>query len=378
MKSLVKIVAAGAAVVAATSLAACGSSGGSGKQTASKDIRLYVSGDVNEQDLWAKALIPGFEKANPGYKVHLTFDEHGVNDTTQLAKLGAAVKTKRDYGYDVIDTGFVPSAVQGNLLAKPDSSKLPNMAGISQDLLPPVKGMAVPYRGTAVALAYNTKFVKNPPKTLDALLAWIKAHPGKFTYNSPNSGGAGGGFVTTVVDKYVPAGPRKTMTNTYDKADEKYWKDGLATLKGLKPSIYQHVYPNGNQAVLDLLGKESIWMAPAWVDQTLSAQQAGTMPKSIKLTTITGPTFPGGGDYLGVPKNDGRIAAADKLINYTLTPDAQAKVADVMSGFPAIDITKLPAALQKKFAGVANPTFRQGYQTNLSNDLNQQWQSNAA
>lgn len=168
------------------------------------------------------------------------------------------------------------------------------------------------------------------------------------------------------------------MTNTYDKADEKYWKQGLATLKSLKPSIYQHVYPNGNQAVLDLLGKESIWMCPAWVDQTLSAQAAGTLPKSIKLIQISNPTFPGGGDYLGVPKDDTRISAADKLINYTLTPEAQAKVADVMSGFPAIDISKLPANLQQKFAGVSHPTFRQGYQTNLSNDLNQQWQSNAA
>ena len=44
-------------------------------------------------------------------------------------------------------------------------------------------------------LAYNPNKVPNPPKTLDELLAWIKANPGRFTYNSPKTGGSGGAFV---------------------------------------------------------------------------------------------------------------------------------------------------------------------------------------
>jgi putative spermidine/putrescine transport system substrate-binding protein len=376
VRSLITYVAAGAAVLSLA--AACGNSSTSGKQSGSKQIRLYASGDINVRDVWNKDLIPGFEKANPGYTVKLTFDMHGVNDTTELAKLGAAVKTHRDFGQDVIDAGFVTSGVQGGFLAKPDKAKIPNLSGVNQDLVTPVKGMAVPYRGTAVALAYNTKFVKNPPKTLDALMSWIKANPGKFTYNSPNSGGAGGGFVNAVTTKYIPSDVQTKMINTYDKSDEKYWKQGLNALKALKPAIYQHVYPNGNQAVLDLLGKESITMCPAWVDQTLTAQQQGQLPSSIKLTTISDPPFPGGGAYLGIPKNDNRLAAADKLINYVLTVDAQAKITQAMSGFPAIDIKRLPAKYQQKFAGVSDPTFRPGYQTNLSNDLNAQWSSTVA
>lgn len=376
MRSSITAIAAGAAVI--TLAAACGNSSTSGKQTGNKTVRVYASGDVNVQNLWKKELIPGFQKANPGYKVNFTFDLHGQNDTTELAKLGAAVKTHHDFGEDVIDAGFVVSGVAGGMLAKPTKAKIPNLSGVTQQLLTPVKSMALPYRGTTVALAYDSKFVKNPPKTLDALLAWIKAHPGKFTYNSPNSGGAGGGFVNAVINKYLPSDVAKKMVETYDKNDEGDWKQGLQTLKSLKPAIYQHTYPNGNQAVLELLGKQSIWMCPAWVDQTLTAKQQGQLPASIKLTAISSPPFPGGGAYLGVPKNDNRLAAVNKLLNYVLSVDAQAKITDVMSGYPAIDISRLPAKYQKKFAGVANPSFRPGFQTNLSNDLNQQWSSTVA
>ncbi|HVX43252.1 MAG TPA: extracellular solute-binding protein [Mycobacteriales bacterium] len=375
MRSLVKPLI-GVVALAAMAVTGCGANGGGGGD--SKQIRLYADGDVNVQSLWKDNLIPGFEKANPGYTVKMTFDEHGQNSTTELQKLAAAVKTKRDFGFDLLDSGIVSSAVSGNLLAKPDPGKLPNLVGVNQDLLSAVKNMAVPYRGTAVALAYNTEHVKTPPKTLDDLLAWIKAHPGKFTYNSPNSGGSGGAFVTTVVDHYVPEAARQKMTLDYDKADEKYWKKGLSTLKDLKPSIYQHVYPNGNQAVLDLLAKDSIWMCPAWIDQTLTAQQAGDMPKSIALTQISDPSFTGGGSYLGIPKTTKRSEAANKLINYVLGVDAQAQIVKVMSGFPVIDLSKLPKSAQGKFEGLSNKFFRPGYQSNVNNDLNAQWQSDVA
>jgi putative spermidine/putrescine transport system substrate-binding protein len=360
-------------------LAGCGSDdAGASGDNSSKEVRVYVDGDVNVQALWQKTIIPGFEKANPGYTVKLTFDLHGQNSTTQLSKLGAAIKTDRDFGFDLIDSGIVTSAANAGLLAKPDQGKLPNLTTVSPELLTPVNGMAIPYRGTSVALAYNTKFVKTPPKTLDDLIAWIKANPGKLTYNSPNSGGSGGSFVTTVVDKYVPADARAKMTTDYDQADEKYWKQGLTVLKGLGPSVYQHTYPNGNQAVLDLLGKETIWACPVWVDQALTAKAQGTLPAAIALTQISDPSFTGGGVYLGAPKNDARLDAVHKLIDYMLSVPVQTQIVDVMSGFPVIDMTKLPAAEQDKFGGLSNKTFRPGYQSKVTNDLNQQWQANVA
>lgn len=359
-------------------LAGCNGGGDSNGASGSKEVRVYADGDVNVQNVWQNTIIPGFEKANPGYTVKLTFDLHGQNSTTQLSKLGAAVKANQDFGFDLIDSGITVTAASGDLLAKPDASKLPNLGSVSPDLLAPVKGMAVPYRGTSVALAYNTKFVQNPPKTLDELLAWVKANPGKFTYNSPNTGGSGGSFVNTVLAKYVPADAEQRLETSYAQADEKYWEQGLATLKGLGPSVYQHTYPNGNQAVIDLLGKETIWVCPVWVDQALTAKSQGTLPASISLAQISDPSFTGSGVYLGIPKNDKRLDAAHKLIDYVLSTPVQTQIVDVMSGFPVIDIAKLPAEEQAKFGGLSNKTFRKGYQSNVNNDMNAQWQAKVA
>lgn len=376
MNRLVRGVVVGlSATLAAVSLAACGSSSGS---SGSKQIRVYASGDVNVKDLWNKTIIPGFTKANPGYTVKLTFSEHSTADTTTLQRLGAAVKTKRDSGYDVFDAGFVASAGTNGLFATTGSSQVPNLKNTPPNLSTPVEGKAAPYRGTTVALAYNSDLVKTPPKTLDQLLAWIKAHPGMFTYNSPTTGGSGGGFVETVLDRYVPVDVQKKMTTSYDKAGEKYWTQGLSVLAGLKSDIYQHVYPNGNDAVLQLLGKQTIDVCPVWVDQALTAQSTGILPKSIKLTQISDPSFTGGAAYLGVPANDKRTAAAFKLINYVLEPGTQAEIVKVMSGFPAINLSQLPVGLRSKFGNMSNAHFRQGYQTDVTNDMNQAWQKKVA
>ena len=75
------------------------------------------------------------------------------------------------------------------------------------------------------------------------LLTWITANPGKFTYNSPNSGGSGQAFVETTLDKYISTADDAKMVAGYAQNLESDWNQGFATLKGLGPSIYQHVTP---------------------------------------------------------------------------------------------------------------------------------------
>ena len=53
----------------------------------------------------------------------------------------------------------------------------------------------VPYRGSSVIIAYNSTKISNPPTTLQGLYDWIKANPGQFTYNTPDTGGSGQFFV---------------------------------------------------------------------------------------------------------------------------------------------------------------------------------------
>jgi putative spermidine/putrescine transport system substrate-binding protein len=342
-------------------------------------INLYASGDVNVQSLWQDNLIPGFQKTSPGVKVNFIFSEHGTQDGTTLARIGAAVKQRKWPGIDLIDGGLVNTLAFDGLNQPVSKATAPNLKNVNADLLKPVKGAAIPYRGSSVVLAYDSKNVASPPKTLAALLAWIKSNPGKFTYNSPNSGGSGYSFAETVVDSTLPANVLTTMTATsnYDASLESNWKTGLQTLHSLNQYMYGNgVYPNGNQAVLDLLAKGQIWMAPVWSDQSLAALKAGTLPATIKLTQISSPSFTGGAAYLAVPKTAKNKAAVYKFVNYILSPRAQQMIVDVMSGFPAIDIKLMGDAIKQKFEDVSANTLRPTYQTKFGNDFKAQWQQN--
>jgi putative spermidine/putrescine transport system substrate-binding protein len=374
LKAILCAICAAALVTVPGALGATRSESSASHHAKAVTINLYASGDVNVQSLWQDHLIPAFEKKNPSIKVKLIFSEHGTQDGTTLARIGAAVKQRKWPGFDLIDGGLVTTLATDGLDQPVVKATIPNLAKVNKDLLTPVKGAAIPYRGSSVILAYDSKNVPNPPKTLAALLTWIKANPGKFTYNSPNTGGSGMAFAETVLDSTLQAGTIKTMTQTYDPSLESQWKPGLDILHGLNKYVYQGVYPNGNQAVLDLLAKGQIWVAPVWSDQSLTALKNGQLPSTIKLTQITSPPFTGGAAYLGIPKTAKNKVLVDKFVDYILSPPAQQTIVSVMAGFPAIDVKYMGQAIKTKFEDVSANVLRQGMSTKFGNDFKAQWQ----
>jgi putative spermidine/putrescine transport system substrate-binding protein len=213
-------------------------------------------------------------------------------------------------------------------------------------------GYGVAYRSSAVTLAYNSQQVKTPPKTLNDLLAWIKANPGKFTYCQPQDGGTGDNFVALVLESVMP--DKSVLNKPFSTAFTKSWSKAWTILKGLEPYLYQHgFHPNGNIPVLNLLAKGTLTMGTAWSDQGMSYLDKGLLPSYIKLTQIT-PPFPGGPSFMSVPKLAQNPAGARALINFILSPVEQAKVAEAIEGFPAIDFKYVPASVVKHFGAIAS------------------------
>lgn len=375
-----KVLLPAVAVAMAATLSACAGSSNSadgGAQAGPVTLTLYLSGDVNIKSMWDNVIIPGFQKDNPGYKVNVVFSEHGVNDTTTLQRLTAAAKADQNPGADIFEAGFVQGAASSGLLAPVTQQDVPNLSKVSEGSLKPVNNAAVPYRGSSVVLAYNSQAVPNPPKTLDDLLDWIKNNPGKFAYNSPNSGGSGYAFAQTVLDRNVPAEDLAKMSAGYAPDLEKDWDQGWQTLHGLTQSMYQGTYPNGNNAVLDLLGRGQISMAPVWSDQALSGLKTKLLPDTTKIAQITNPSFTGSPVYLGVPKNADKAhkQAAFKLESWLLDPAHQADVVKTVNGFPGIELNQLPADAAQAFAGIDTSNLRRPYDAKMQNDLKQQWQT---
>jgi putative spermidine/putrescine transport system substrate-binding protein len=364
-------------LVAASLVALALGAGVPSSQAASKTIQVYISADTNIQDLWVKTLVPAFKADNPGYDVNVTFDLHGDHDAQETAKLTAAFALHKDAGADLIDGGFVQQLGSSGVLYKGTAALIPNIADVGRTVLAAGKG-GIPYRASSVLLAYNSTNVPTPPKTLDALLAWIKAHPGKFTYNVPSGGGSGYAFVQTVVDKYMSAADRKTLALTANKDLQAKWAPGLAMLRSLNKYTYGQngTYPANNAETLKDLSTGLVDMASVWSDQFASAVKAGTMPSNIKVTQIANPTFTGGAAYLGIPRTSKNLASAQLLANWVLSPAAQNLiVAGTLNGMPVIPVSKLDPTVGAGLKGVDVANLRPTYLSANANDLKSAWAS---
>lgn len=366
------------ASIAVLTVAGCAQSSIQSADTSSssggKALTVVISGDTNVQDLWTKSLVPAFEKANPGYTVKVNLDLHGQHDSQTVAKLTSATRQKKNPGFDLVDGGFIAQISKAKLLTPVSESNIKGLADVPSDIQKAAGSGGIPYRASSVLLAYDSKTVSSPPRTLEDLLAWVKDNPGKFTYNTPDSGGSGQAFVTTVLDKNVSATDRKKMVTGYEQGLEKEWDEGFTTLASLNPYIFQNgVYPNGNDQVLSLLSSGQISMAPVWSDQFITGQKNGQIPATIKYTQISNPSLTGGASYLGIPKASKNQAGALKLANFVLSPKAQVLMSSSVAGYPVIPLSKLPAEMQAKFKNTGTDKLRPTYFSAMLQDLNNQW-----
>ncbi|WP_218139190.1 extracellular solute-binding protein [Propionibacterium cyclohexanicum] len=366
-------------VLATGGLAGCAQSSSaapSATTTGDTALTVFISGDTNVQALWDKALIPAFEKTNPRISVTTTIDLHGEHDAQTQANLAAATKQDKTVPYDLIDAGFVPTVGKTGLLLPADESSIPNLKSVPEATRAQGGSGGIPYRASSVLLAYDSTKVTAPPRTLDALLDWIRANPGEFAYNSPSTGGSGGSFVTTVLSKYLSAAQQQTMATSYDKSLESSWDQGFQTLHDLGQYMYQKgVYPNGNAQVLQLLESGQISMAPVWSDQFITAQNSGAMPKTVKYLQISNPSFTGSASFLGIPKteSDAKKDAVYKLADFVLSTQGQEIVADAVSGYPVVPLNTLPQSVADKFSAANPSALRLSFSSQFTSDMNAEW-----
>ncbi len=315
---------------------------------------LYISGDTNIQDMFNKDLLPLFER-DTSVKTTMVFLSHGQGDLAVIAKMIAAKRIGRQTDVDLFEnvpTNIAAAASEG-IWAKITKDNVPNSVKVDPQR-PEVLtsgGFGLPYRGSSVVLAYNSKYVQDPPKTYDDIIAWVKKNPGKFTYCDPQTCGSGQAFLYVALYKY--AGSADFSGLTYDAAKEAAWKPGLELLRSLKPAIYNNgFYPNGNVAVLQLLGRENIWMAPVWSDLGVSYLDQGLLPKTVKLVQVS-PPFTGGDSAIAIPVHAEHQGAGMMFLNWLLTSKAQSIVVNKLAGYPGIEWKYMPKDVRDKFAAIA-------------------------
>lgn len=371
-----------AAVLLAVSMGAmllAGCSAASAKSgNGDKTITVWAGGSDNVRVQFEKQ-IEQFNASQKEYTAELQFITSGTGAQSLFDKAVAAKKAgQTNTDFDVIELGgdevirYVEEGGEDFFLPL-DQSKIENIKNLKvqatfrDDLV-------MPYRGTTVVLAYNSEAVTEPPKTTEELYQWSKDHPGRFAYNTPGSGGAGGSFAVTSVYNFMD----ESALISSDPANKEQWDEGFELMKELHPYMYQSsgkvVYPNKNQGALDLLANKEVDMIPAWADMAITQMKQGTLPESIKISQIT-PSFTGSTVVLGIPSMGSNQEGAYAFLNYMLSPEAQNTALDTMAAIPVIDFSLLDPELTDTIKDLKIDEFRITSLGDLGSQLYERWDS---
>ena len=225
---------------------------------------------------------------------------------------------------------------------------------ISYDFGTPVDGCETPWNRAQFAFAYDSGRLAEPPRTMAALLEWIEAHPGRFTYPAPPDF-TGSVFVRHVF--YHAAGGHEALLGpfrqeVYDEVAPKAW----AILNRIKPSLWREgrTYPKDGTALGQLYANQEVDFHFSYDAATFgTGVEAGTYPAGTRSYGLADGTI-GNTNYLAIPVNSPRKAAAMVVANLALGAEAQLQKARpaVWGASPVIDVGRLPAAEREAFAAL--------------------------
>ena len=377
MKRLGSMLLAGTMLVAA--LAGCGGGKDSTTADGKSVVTLWATGSDNVRTIFetlAKDFNENSEYADK-YEVKLQFMLSGTGAQTLADMVAAAAKANQtDTDYDLIDMSGddlskIVSQIGEESFVKLDDTKIPNAASVSAQSTV-ATDYVQPYRGTTVILAYDSEAVPTPPKTMDELVEWMKANPGRFAYNTPGTGGAGDSFARTAVYNFLP---EEAITSDDPKWEEQ-WDEGFEFLASIHPYMYKSggsiVYPNKNQGTLDLLNQGEIDMCINWADMVLSQRAQGAIKDTIKITQIE-PALTGSLQTLGIPTFGSNEEGAYAFIDYMLSPEAQQIMVEQMAAIPLIDTEGMDMTGYEDLQDLDVSNFRIMSIGDLATDFNERW-----
>ncbi len=296
----------------------------------------------------------------------ITLNRVGLTDTVEavnivLGEKGAGVTDKGSVDMIWINGENFRTLRQGDLAWCGYTDSLPNNAlinwnnpAIANDFGVPVAGCEVPWNRAQFAFAHDSAKLPAPPRDMAALLDWIRANPGQFTYPAPPDFN-GSVFVRHVF--YHAAGGPDALLGPFDQAKfdavaPKAW----AILNQIEPFLWRggETYPTTITQMNDLFANGEIALNFNYdAAQFGAAVDAGQYPDTVRSYGLTDGTI-GNTNYTVIPFNSPNKAAAMVLQNVLLSGDAQLRKADpaVWGAAAGIEIDRLTPDQQAAFAAL--------------------------
>lgn len=249
---------------------------------------------------------------------------------------------------------------QAGMLWGPWAHRVPNAALIDWrgnpttriDVGIPTEGMELPWGTSVFTLFYDGASVAEPPRDPGAMLRWISANPGRFTYPQPPSF-LGTGFLKQMLialrgEKGIerlqePAGGdfaavTEPLWEWLDEAHPHMWRSG-------------RLFPRSGPAQRELLEVGEL----DWMMSYSPSEASRAMHQRQLQATVRGLHFSSGAlansHFLAIPANARGREGAMLVANFLVSPQAQAKKSrlSIWGDATVLDLDNLASADRARF-----------------------------
>ena len=253
------------------------------------------------------------------------------------------------------------------LLFGPFAESLPGFAKVDvkgkpttlQDFAEPVDGMEAPWGMAQLTFMADLQRVAQPPRDLNAWLAFAAAHPGRTTYPRPPDF-HGMTFLKQMLLDLTPLSERRALYQAVTpealaRLSAPLWK----TLDSLHPQLWRagKQFPASAAALRQMMSDGELLLALTFnPNEAANEIAAKRLAPSTVSFQFSGGTI-GNTHFVAIPVNARAPAGAQVFANFLLSPAAQARKADMeVWGDPTVlDLSRLSGAERALFGAKPLP-----------------------
>ncbi|WP_302139318.1 ABC transporter substrate-binding protein [Halomonas alkalicola] len=306
--------------------------------------------------------------------VHVKLDDTSAAVSRVLAEKAGGNREDGSIDLIWINGENFAAMKEADLLFGPFAERLPNFAlthpehnpEVVTDFTLPTGGYESPWGKAQITFYYDSEDMGDsedigdseeigdagPPRSIEALLAWAEANPGRFTYpRIPDF--TGSTFLKqaliALVDDTAPL---------YAPTEESDFAAVAAPLWEYLDALHPHLWRSGRQfpasgpELRRLMGDGELSLAFTFYPSEPAAAVADfELPESVRSYVLDEGTL-GNVHFVAIPFNSPHKAGAMAVANFLLSPEAQAHKQDlaVWGDRTVLDVARLPEADRARFA----------------------------
>jgi len=248
---------------------------------------------------------------------------------------------------------------QQGLLFGPFTQVLPNFTYVDTvrkrsnliDFTIPVEGLASPWRLAQIVFVYDSKRVKDLPRSVPELLVWAQRNPGRLTHPGVRNF-LGATFFKQALYELAPD-PSVLQKPASDENFAQVTAPLWAWYDQLRPMLWRQgrQFPESGPAQRQLMNDGEIDLMIAFNPSEAAVSiNAGLLPDSARTAVFAKGTI-GNTSFVAIPYNAAHKEAAMVVADFLLEPATQAHAQDYrqMGNFTVLDLAKVTPDARKRF-----------------------------